>query len=80
MKYLTQAMAVLSVTALMLITVLATAVEIPRPEHPRPDLQRENWLSLNGEWIPRDELNRSHQPSIFGRLPTNEGFKRCVLC
>ena len=21
----------------------------------------------------------SYQPSIFGRLPTNEGFKRCVL-
>ncbi len=50
MKYLTQAIVILSVTALMLITVLATAVEIPRPEHPRPDLQRENWLTLNGEW------------------------------
>jgi hypothetical protein len=24
--------------------------EVPRPEHPRPDLCRENWLSLNGEW------------------------------
>ena len=23
---------------------------IPRPEHPRPDLQRDNWLPLNGEW------------------------------
>ena len=23
---------------------------IPRPEHPRPDFQRENWLNLNGEW------------------------------
>jgi hypothetical protein len=24
--------------------------ELPRPEHPRPDLQRESWLNLNGEW------------------------------
>lgn len=24
--------------------------EIPRPEHPRPDACRTNWLSLNGEW------------------------------
>lgn len=24
--------------------------EIPRPEHPRPDRFRENWMSLNGEW------------------------------
>ena len=23
---------------------------IPRPEHPRPDLCRESWLCLNGEW------------------------------
>ncbi|MGA2326492.1 MAG: sugar-binding domain-containing protein [Bryobacteraceae bacterium] len=22
----------------------------PRPEHPRPDFQRANWLSLNGSW------------------------------
>jgi hypothetical protein len=24
--------------------------EAPRAEHPRPDLQRENWMTLNGEW------------------------------
>ena len=24
--------------------------QIPRPEYPRPDFQRENWLTLNGEW------------------------------
>jgi beta-galactosidase/beta-glucuronidase len=24
--------------------------QIPRCEHPRPDLYRENWLNLNGEW------------------------------
>lgn len=24
--------------------------QIPRSEYPRPDFQRENWLSLNGEW------------------------------
>ena len=23
---------------------------IPRPEHPRPDFEREGWLNLNGEW------------------------------
>ena len=29
---------------------LAAAGEVPRPEHPRPDAVRENWLTLNGEW------------------------------
>ena len=24
--------------------------DLPRPEHPRPDFQRESWLNLNGEW------------------------------
>jgi len=23
---------------------------IPRPEHPRPDFERCDWLNLNGEW------------------------------
>lgn len=25
-------------------------VDIPRPEYPRPDFQRDNWLNLNGTW------------------------------
>jgi hypothetical protein len=29
---------------------LPCRAELPRPEHPRPDLQRETWLNLNGEW------------------------------
>ena len=31
------------------ITCSALA-DVPRPEHPRPDAFRTNWLSLNGEW------------------------------
>ena len=26
------------------------SVTVPRPEHPRPDMLRENWMTLNGEW------------------------------
>ena len=26
------------------------AQQIPRPEHPRPDFQRDDWLNLNGKW------------------------------
>src|SRR3954447_19994238 len=28
----------------------AQVAEAPRPEHPRPDFQREGWLNLNGRW------------------------------
>ena len=49
----------------MLITLSLLAIlhvelfaEVPRPEHPRPDLQRKSWLSLNGEWqFEVDDLN-----------------------
>ena len=23
---------------------------IPRPEYPRPQMKRDNWINLNGEW------------------------------
>ena len=31
-------------------TMPATAPAVPRPEHPRPDLMRGDWKSLNGQW------------------------------
>lgn len=36
----------------------ASALEIPRPEHPQPQFQRDEWLNLNGRWeFEFDELN-----------------------
>ncbi|MCX6872710.1 MAG: beta-galactosidase [Verrucomicrobia bacterium] len=37
-------------TAALLGGACLAAAAVPRPEHPRPDLFRENWMSLNGEW------------------------------
>jgi hypothetical protein len=36
--------------AVLLGGVIQASAAVPRPEHPRPDLLRENWLTLNGEW------------------------------
>ena len=41
---------VLAVMAAMIGGGLPCAAAPPRAEHPRPDLQRENWMTLNGEW------------------------------
>jgi len=30
--------------------LIVDAASVPRPEHPRPDAFRENWITLNGEW------------------------------
>ena len=32
------------------VTGPSAFAEVPRPEHPRPDMFRENWMTLNGEW------------------------------
>ena len=38
-------------TALIVTSLsLPCHADLPRPEHPRPDFQRESWLNLNGEW------------------------------
>jgi hypothetical protein len=34
----------------MLAGIFAASAATPRPEHPRPDMFRGNWMSLNGEW------------------------------
>jgi len=39
------------VTILILLSMAAvTAGAMPRPEHPKPQFQRDTWLNLNGEW------------------------------
>ena len=32
------------------LATIAQAQQIPLPEHPRPDFQRERWINLNGTW------------------------------
>lgn len=41
-----------SILTLFMICTLAAlpAQEIPLPEHPRPDFEREQWQNLNGKW------------------------------
>ena len=38
---------------------------IPRPEHPNPMMERENWLNLNGEWDFAFDLGKSGRDREF---------------
>ena len=43
--------------------------DIPRPEHPRPDLRRDEWVNLNGVWrFSFDPQNRGEQQRWY-RIP-----------
>ena len=33
-----------------LLSAVSLRADVPRPEHPRPDFQRNSWLNLNGQW------------------------------
>ena len=39
-----------AITAVLMMSSFNSSAAVPRPEHPRPDLFRENWMTLNGEW------------------------------
>ena len=41
---------VLSFVAPVTLGAQAWAVDIPLPEHPRPDFERAEWINLNGRW------------------------------
>ena len=38
------------IVATILLSMNIHAQEIPLPEHPRPDFQRNDWINLNGIW------------------------------
>ena len=69
-----RALGVALVASLLTSTAVAQGApsdSIPLPEHPRPDLERAEWLNLNGRWDfaldPRDEGERAGWSS--GTLP-----------
>ncbi len=67
----------ISLTALVsLFGAGASAATLPRPEYPRPDLVRAEWLNLNGEW--EFALDPSGSGEERG-LPVGAGFDRKIL-
>ena len=45
-----------------------TEIAIPRPEHPRPQMVRDMWLSLNGEWeFEIDQGDSGHERGLVER-------------
>lgn len=49
---------------------------LPRPEHPRPQFERENWLNLNGPWTFAFDSGRSGAQRGFA---ASQGFEREII-
>ena len=65
------------VTAALLGLASLASAGIPRPEHPRPDAYRTNWLSLNGEW--QFEIDREDDGQARGLVSGQELNSRIVV-
>ena len=51
--------------------------EVPRPEHPRPDAFRANWLSLNGEW--QFEIDRNSDGETRGLMSGKDLAQKIIV-
>jgi hypothetical protein len=54
------------------------AQRLPRPEHPRPDLRRERWLSLNGPWRFACDPDADGEHKRYHRLGINDADIRTI--
>lgn len=62
---------------LLALTSGISRAAVPRPEHPRPDAYRENWLSLNGEW--QFEIDRKSDGEFRGLVAGKDLASRIVV-
>ncbi|HWE48387.1 MAG TPA: glycoside hydrolase family 2 TIM barrel-domain containing protein [Bryobacteraceae bacterium] len=52
------------------VDLAATGIPLPRPEYPRPDFVREDWLNLNGYWnFAFDDRNIGLEQRWFSGIP-----------
>ena len=48
----------------------------PRPEYPRPQFERHDWINLNGEWSYTFDFSKS---GLERDLPNSQGFKDKII-
>jgi len=60
----------LVIIAVLIIANFELMADVPRPEHPRPDFFRENWMTLNGEW--QFEIDRKADGDARGLTNGND--------
>ena len=59
MKHSFKQMALAAMMTLAGFAQRAVAADVPRPEYPRPQFERAEWLNLNGTWTYAFDFGRS---------------------
>lgn len=49
------------------LSLSALAADVPRPEYPQPQFERERWMSLNGTWQFEFDDRNAGEPRTFSR-------------
>ena len=50
--------------------------DIPRPEYPRPQFERQEWVNLNGEWTYELDLSNT---GVGRKFDKSQGFDKKIL-
>ncbi len=61
---------------LLLVAVTAFAADCPRPEYPRPQFVRDNWINLNGTWSYEFDFSQS---GMERALFESKGFDQPII-
>jgi len=72
----------LKIGLVLFLTAIASVLtaDIPRPEHPRPDMLRTNWMTLNGEWqFEIDETGNGEQRGLMSGKDLKANFPGWAL-
>ncbi|NDW10636.1 glycoside hydrolase family 2 protein [Dysgonomonas sp. 520] len=56
--------------------IIYPASNIPRPEYPRPQFERADWVNLNGTWSYEFDFSKSGKEQL---LFTSNGFKKSIM-
>lgn len=58
------------------LTLKAADTDIPRPEYPRPQFERNEWMNLNGKWSYTFDFSRSGREQGWAR---SKGFDKLIV-